>query len=491
MTNPERSGDFINMTENPEIVIPNEDMQKDEGIKYQLNEYFTSLYQRLDGWQMDGRQTSEFIENISEKANSIIELNNKISKYYQSEEYKVLKEEEKKQRNGCAIGIVQCIDGRISIPHFVDQSASVWEKAAGILHLEESPLDGKPMLKSKRLHRAIAERAQNPNKDPLLEVLIAHTSLSNPEHGCGAMIAKKTSGEYPEDADLVLENLKIHNQRADVITNIYNANVHSSKEKLKRVAITAVYDTDHMSLVLGYGTDTILNATDLASSLVDEISTTVNIAPGKYSQNYQKAETFSQQKKDIIKINEFLLSNETFLKAVNQQIDANFSDLTPSQKSALRYLVARNVSFQYLSRLYENSDTTHHHPFAHHGEGYQAVALDGVTLGQQDPENQVFGASPSSAEEAIGHIQTQCILSDKIGVAEKPYILFISKTFAGDLSNGNRENEEGLLMETWTKILRDAYIRDRVVRGELVVVPVLINSSTRETINVPNFVGRK
>ena len=32
----------------------------------------------------------------------------------------------------------------------------------------------------------------------------------------------------------------------------------------------------------------------------------------------------------------------------------------------------------------------------HHGEGYQAVALDGITMGQHDPENQVFGACPSN-----------------------------------------------------------------------------------------------
>lgn len=496
MSSLERDINFFNMMDGqPEVVEGDnkENMETNETIDNQLGNYLTSLYQRLEGWQLDESQTEEFVGEAVQRANTIINLNNEISNYYKSDEYLNLKEEEKKQRNGCAIGIVQCIDGRISIPHFVDQSASVWETAAGILQLEESPLDGRPMLKSKRLHRAIAERAQNPEKDPLLEVLVAHTSLSDPEHGCGAMIAKRTSGEYSQDADLVLENLKIHNQRAEVITSIYNANVHPSKEKLQRAAITAVYDTDHMSLVLGYGTDNILNATDVAASLVEEISSNVepSIPPGLYKENFKEVDTFSQQKKDIITINKFLLENDGFNNLVNAQIEANFPDLVSAQRGALRYLVARNVSFQYLSGLYENSEHTHHHPFAHHGEGYQAVALDGVTLGQQDPENQVFGAAPSSAEEAIAHIQTQCILSDKIGVAEKPYILFVSKTFAGDLQNGNRENEEGLLMETWTKVLRDAYIRDRVVKGELVVVPILINSSTRETISVPNFVGKK
>lgn len=491
MSNPEIGGVSFVMTDNPESIVSEESMQRTETIPDQLNNYFESLYQRLDGWHMDVSQTGEFIKGITERTSTIIGLNNKVSEYYQSDEYLDLKEEEKKQRNGCAIGIVQCIDGRISVPHFVDQSASVWETAAGILQLEESPLDGRPMLKSKRLHRAIAERAQNPNKTPLLEVLVAHTSLSDPEHGCGAMIAKRTSGEYPEGSDLVLENLKIHNQRADVITSIYNANVHQTKEKLRRAAITAVYDTDHMSFVLGYGTENVLNSTDLAAGLVTEISTAISIPPALYKENFKDVETFSQQKKDIITINQFLLENDTFNAIVNSQIESNFSDLTDGQKKALRYLIARNVSFQYLSGLYEDSDHTHHHPFAHHGEGYQAVALDGVTIGQQDPENQVFGAAPSSAEEAIAHIQTQCILSDKIGVAEKPYILFVSKTFAGNLDNGNMENEEGLLMETWTRVLRDPYIRERVVKGELAVIPALVNSSTREIISIPNFVGKK
>ena len=108
-------------------------------------------------------------------------------------------------------------------------------------------------------------------------------------------------------------------------------------------------------------------------------------------------------------------------------------------------------------------------------------------MGQYDPEHQVFGASPSSAEEAIDIVTTQCALMDSIGKAERPYILFLSRAIPGVIAaNGLLENERGILRKTFNKVLGAPEIFDRVKKGELAIIPVLLDK-TRRPVEIPNF----
>ena len=150
------------------------------------------------------------------------------------------------------------------------------------------------------------------------------------------------------------------------------------------------------------------------------------------------------------------------------------------------YVARSNVSFQYLTGLYKEADDPHH-PYAEHEEDYQAVALDGLTLGQYDPEHQVFGASPASAEEAIDVINTQCALMDSIGKAKPPYMLFLSRAVPGATgNNGMLENQRGMLRTTFNKVLGDPIIFERVAKGELVIIPIILDK-TRRPLEIPNL----
>ena len=185
-------------------------------------------------------------------------------------------------------------------------------------------------------------------------------------------------------------------------------------------------------------------------------------------------------------LNEFILANETFNKIMDSHIESNYPELIEAQRQALKYIMARDTSFQYMTGLYKEADYPSH-PYSDHEEDYQAVSLDGITMGQYDPEHQVFGSSPASAEEAIDHIKTQCDLMDSIGKAEKPYILFLSKAVPGILaSNGMLENERGILRKTFTRILMDRTLNARIRRGELAIIPVILNQ-IRKVVQIPNF----
>jgi hypothetical protein len=87
---------------------------------------------------------------------------------------------------------------------------------AGLLETEEIERpDGstKTILKDTRLTVALIDEAK---RGPVLEVLLAHTDLSNPHHGCGAMMQAQARNleKYPEGIDLVLANLEEHKKAA-------------------------------------------------------------------------------------------------------------------------------------------------------------------------------------------------------------------------------------------------------------------------------------
>lgn len=461
-------------------------------LSQQLDNYLKDFYARMvTKGEFDVKPS---LESIRRQGLHIIDINNRVSEMHDSERYQDQKERHKRQRGRCAIGMCQCIDGRNSIPHGIDQVGSVWETKAGILKLEDSPFgDGIKTLESSRLEESIAERAQNSEKGPLLEVLFAHTSLHNPDHGCGAMKQRLANGVVPEGTtDLVLENLRLHEESAKVIDGIYNRNVSDESKKLAKVAIAGVQDTDTMGYVFGYETDAPLRTTTLAAELEDALTEGltnkygVKIPAGTFRKNFNEIETFLDQSDFIYEGNEVLLKNDHFLDSVNSFLDKTHPELVEDQRQAFRYMVARNVSFQHLTGLYKEAGHPNH-PFSDHEEDYQAVSLDGITMGQYDPEHQVFGASPANAEEAIDHITTQCALMDSIGKAEKPYMLFLSRTVPGILaSNGMLENERGILRKTFTIILKDQVINKRIRSGELALVPVLLDK-TRRTVQIPNF----
>lgn len=488
----------------PEGRFNTEDVLDDEGdhefhpLYEELNDYLNSLYARVHP-DLDLNQIKPLVERFKKSLLAIIDENNLVEQISHSERFVDIKNEHKKQRGKCVIGICQCIDGRCSIPHTIGQIGSVWETKAGILKSEKSPIDHKVDLESSRLQESISDRARKGR--PLLEVLFAHTSLSNPDEGCGAMKERLARGDVPDEiTDLVLENLRLHQRSAKIIDQIYNRNVTKKEDELEKVAITGVFDTDTMGYVFGYenaheaertgkpakGT---LSTTELTREFEQDIEDAFifyplePIAPGFFRNDFHTVDNIIPQEELMLDINRFLFANPEFIEKIDDFLDENHPDLVEDQRQAFRYLVTRKVSSTYLNGLHRHKEIPDH-PFSEHGEDYQAISLDGITLGQYDPEHQVFGASPASAEEAVEHVVTQCELMDTIGKVEKPYKLFLSRTSS---INGNMNNERGILRKTFLKLLHNKTIMGRVRDGELVVIPILIDSKTRQVVEIPNF----
>lgn len=458
-----------------------------------LEDYLTSFYQRVELYSEIPDQAETIVKAVCQRSSEIIERNNEMAKLISSSDYESIVIREKELRGPCALGASICIDGRLPIVHLFGRIVSCWEKKAGEIKIEASPLDNSPQLASGRLTEAIIDRAK---KGPLLEILVAHTSLSDPKHGCGAMLARQAKGEFPADCDLVTENLKIHEQSAEAITDLYNRAAGAySGEKLVRVAITAVYDTDTMGFVFGYGEENSLVTTDLTSSLVEQNSELSELLykkfglaykrPGIMKELFTEADLHLDFETMICNIAGVLLEYDDFLIPVNNYFNSAFSDLELEQQQALRFLIARNVAFQYLTGLYKSQEHPDH-IFAVHGEGYQAVSLDGIILGHSDPEVQVFGASPDTVDEVIGHVLTQCALMDKNAETEKPYILFASTATSRDRNEAILERDRGRDREFYYSLLKDKEIMDKVKKGELVVIPVLIDDRTRAVVEVLN-----
>lgn len=468
-----------------------------------LGSYLTGFYSRL--WSVEELSfRPEAIQVAGSRALEIIDRNNLIARLISSEDYEEVVAREKILRGPCALGASICIDGRLPILHMFGRVVNCWEKTAGEIQIEPSPVDSSPQLSSGRLTEAIIDRV---SKGQLLEILIAHTSLKDPAHGCGAMIARQLQGEFLPGDDLVLENLKIHKQSAEAITGLYNRAAEAyGGEKLERVAIAAVFDTDTMGFMFGYGEENPLFTTDLSYHLIEKDGELVSSLVKRFGQAYgqpgglrllfTEADLYVGIERMLANISSFLLDYEKFRDPVDNYLALRLSDLTSEQQQALRFVIARNVAFQYLTGLYKEKDKEHpDHPFAAHGEGYQAISLEGVSPGQFDPEEQVFGASPDTVEESIDHILTQCTLMDKGKVAEEPYILFVSTAtsigraegiLAGERVEAALERDRGRNRELWNKILHNQDIMDRVKKGGLLVVPVLIDDRTRQIVEVLN-----
>lgn len=460
--------------------------QERTSLETDLELYLSNFYGRLSP---DFADTKGFLTEVERGSLKIIYRNNEVATTLKMPEYGLLVEKGKKQKGECSVNVNICIDGRIPTIHLLGRVGNTWETGAGIVEVRKSELDGQMELESARLTEAVIERTEKPSPQ-MLQIMLAHTSLSEhrylaktnfqslPKHGCGRMAQLFREGNF-QVKDLVEQNLKIHGERAEAFTNLYNrAAKATGKEQLKQVAITGVYDTDTMGLLFGYGTDHELFTTDITKRLLEsEIDLQIQEIAGpaaSMTDTFTKAEYLFELESKICATIDVLMANQEFSGELKEYISAYYPDLTTEQQQALFYTVLRNVATQ------RTTGTYFQNPFTHHGEGYQSISLDGVIVGEFDPGEQVFGATVSSPEEAKVHIQIQSALMDSINATTPPYYLFISKAISNGGSPDSLERSRGALRTLFREIKSDPSIIEMIRAGRLVPVPVLIDSKTRE-----------
>lgn len=428
---------------------------------------------------------------------NIIERNNQVAKALQSPHFRGVVKTQRQLLGKTSLGLVFCIDGRIPAIFLGGRFARHFETPAGEITTIKRKSDGKLIPDSSDLNEALRRIAIS--SDDLLEIIFAHTSLSDPRHGCGAMMVKKKMGLANSNLSLEEANLEIIKQTSiPSITNSYNEfRTQLGLQPLKVVTISALYDTDTFGIILNYGSPNSFSTTLLTfkyKDQLDEYFIKDNLVFGSFREKFTDLKYMPINARNVLKVTEPLILGKvvpTLLKEVNEYLDKFFKDLTKDQAKALRFLLIRNIAFQFLTGLSTVKKKNLDHAFSKHEESYMAVAMRGATIGKFDPQNQGFASTPSDPGQAIQNINTMMSIMGS-GKQNRPYILFVCNSVN---SRDLRENNQVLqrIMGSNAGLLRDI-VEDKnlgvmIEKGEIIPVPVLIEESTREVLKIIDHSG--
>lgn len=448
-------------------------------------------------------ETREYLEHLSlhiekdipeTEFNRIIEIleqNNKVSEVLDSEGFKELTRRQKEQIAPVRLGLLYCIDGRIPGILLGGRFASHWEVPAAELALEKRISDGEMLPESNELCEALRKIAAS--DEELLEIVMAHTSLLHPDHGCGAMAAKKKSGEVPLESFLEDENLKIIKKKTiPAMTTIYNEfRKHNGKEEVKSISVSALYDTDTLGTVFNYeGRDQgkALFISELTKENAQEIQRLYgDLKIGCYEERFADLDNLTKFGEDIYKVRKGLSEGEEFedlrLK-IQDFINTTYTDLSENQKRALQIFILRNIALQYLAGSFDAKDE---HAFSSHDEDYMAVSTRGMVIGKFDPEAQVFGSTPSDSETAISFIKTKISIMKSTAHDKDPFLLFVCNPVnPHDLEAGNIQLHKVMdaNAEVFRAIIQDSELGQLVLGGRLLPISVLIDEDSRAVLKV-------
>lgn len=459
-----------------------------DSLKDQLNLYLDHFGAHI---------SKEIDTNDRDRILKIIERNNLVSETLASEDFKKIVEEKKRLLGKIVIGFIFCIDGRIPSVFLGDRFAKFWEVPAGEIVVVKRKSDGKIIPSSTDLGESLRRRVTS-GMD-LLEIVFAHTSLINPNHGCGAMAAKRKQGKLDQLITNEEANLKILEKKTiPALTNLYNDfRTQKGFVPLKRVGISALYDTDSFGVILNFDKRSqgkSLSTTDLTNNFKESMTESLineNLVFGAYKHNFHDLKYLSIFFSNLLKVIKKLSVDEKFSSLqdiLSSYINLYYPDLTPNQKKALRFFLTRSIALQYLTGLSGTNKKNIDHPFAEHGETYMAVSIRGATIGKYDPEDQGFSSTPADSESAINNIKTKMsIMNNTKENRKRPYLLFICNLLGeADLKDNNRVLQRAMATnaELLKDILLDEELGTMVRKGQIIPIPVLIAEDSGEVLKI-------
>ena len=433
---------------------------------------------------------------------AIIERNDQIAGLLNGEEYQTILTQENILKGSCKVGVVLCIDGRAPIIHQFGRTLNAWEVAGSLIGLKNDGKNIDSVLFNEILQGFIRSMGDN-NRD-LLEIVTAHTSLTT-DHKCGAIQAGIDAGTYVKDRPPVDIALKEADKRTVAIENTYNQLLaNKKKDPLNQVALTALIDTDTMGLILNYGKNELSTTKLLNSGLNDAIENVVGEIVGEFSSmrdTFTNTDFFLDYSQRILEITKTLLTTDSlkfskddtkYKEYISHYIDQNYSKLTSDQKKALKFTIARTIAVQYLTGLSKLPEIGHpDHPFSEHEEKYMVIAPKGKGMGRFDIAEQAFVSSPSGIENSIKEIHIKLSLLDKNREhresPDEPDILFVSDPV--DKKDWEEKNQMTHSIradnaELYKALVQDSKIGDRVKKGNLIIVPVLVDQETGEVLEI-------
>lgn len=492
---------IISVDRHPESPINNHQLEM------QLDRWFNGMVARN---RVEHTPTVEVRSEIM----TIIKGANEVATIVASKEYRDILEEEQRLAGEVDLGAIGCVDGRLKRNFPLGFIVSSTEEPAGEVGVREGDI-----LESLILTTALDRTVTN--KRDLLQLCVAHTSLTT-DHKCGAIKLKQETGEIPSDEPIDDAALRLVEEvTLQAITKQYNsARTDDGLQPLASAGVPILYDTDTMGFILGYDRrneqNGMLSTSVLTKAYAAEIAQSLSDQVGDYGsmrELFTHTDYFLDVAKKQLVVEKFLLEkNEHFVTELNNYIEANYNDLTDRQKQGLRFILTKSVAFQYLSGLASAADHGEpDHPFAHHNERYMAISPDGKTFGARHPGIQVFSTSPSSTKAALNALKVE------IGIRSKPkkngekngqHIIFVTTCVPrehivhdnpnGTLVPGDNEipgdNETvqravASLIGFIRKLTDNKEFNQLVKKGEVLLVPGLIEQSSRELIRIPYIVN--
>lgn len=459
-----------------------------ETLKDQLNLYLDHVEQHIK---------KEINSKERARITKIIERNNLVSEVLNDPSFKSIVKGKMELSGKAVIGYIFCIDGRIPSIFLGDRFAKFWEVPAGEIVTVRRKSDGKLLPASTDLGESLRRRVTSGKE--LFEIVFAHTSLIDPKHGCGAMAGKRARGLLSDKLSNEEANLKILEEKTiPAITTLFNNfRTHKGFEPMKRVGISALYDTDSFGVILNYdkrAQGKSLSTTELTNEFKESITerfVSENLVFGSYKEKFHDLKYLTIFFGNLLKVTKALLLEKKFIglqSILDKYIKEHYSDLTPNQKKSFKFFLVRSIALQYLTGLSVSNKKNIDHPFAEHEEEYMAVSIRGATIGKFDPESQGFSSTPADAETAISNIKTKMsIMNGSKDNKKQPFILFICNLlYQSDLQDNNRVLKRAMVSnaELLRGIIEDPELGEMVRRATLIPVPVLLAEGTNEVLKI-------
>ncbi len=434
----------------------------------------------------------QYLDNLQKKINfpeireatrgrifEIIDRNNLMSGILEGPNFLAILEEEKKLKGNAKVGVILCIDGRLSILHQFGVAVNTKEVAGSLIGLSKD----KKTITDRRFISILEQNADEGRE--LLEIVTAHKSSRHKNHGCGRISLGISEGEFIGDADVVAWTEA--EKRVVAIENKYNEILKSKgKAPQNKVAIAAMVDTDTMGLTLNYNQDNQLNTTDLTLELASDINQTLGHDFGSMRESFTNPSSFIEYSKKVLEITEYLMSAES--NRARNYINENYSDLSDQQNQALLFTVCRTIANQYVTGL--ASEEEFYHPYLEHNERYMVVSPVGKLFGRFDFE-QSFGCVPKDRKEMLEHIKIELKLLDKNRKEEgETDILFISTPINLIISETKGTTitlAEDAARVYFQNLLEDEEIKQRIEKGLLVIVPILVDENSGKVLKVRDY----
>jgi hypothetical protein len=458
------------------------------GTRVQLDNFFLQSKNSL--------QIPEPLERDRERVLQYIADNNETARMIHELDHGEIIKKEKRLKGNCKTGTVICIDGRISIIHQFGRTANVWEIAGSLVESERRS-DGKVYLTTHRLIDALQKTSRASEGRDLLEIVTAHTS-HDLNHKCGKMTGLVDAAGLSREA-IDRKALQAAELRAQAIENTYNE-IRKSQGKAPQaqVAITAMIDTDTMGFILNFGKENVLSTSDILmnTGLLSTIHNDMQAVAGNFG---SMKETFAVKDKiieysqKVEAITRYLMhteiqSSNSVIKSVKSYIDAQFPNLSPSQKQALEFTFCRTIATQYVTGL---SGEHFNHPYNEHGEKYISVSPFGKSFGRHDYTQQSFGSTPNNRKEALDQIKIKLSIMSKHGGSGEAKIIYISNPIKRSIlihSDIEMSSTYAEIIDSnrayYEFLYQDEELKSQIHQQKLILVPLLVDEDTGEVLKI-------